>query len=351
MGVVLVHSSREVAPSDPALRWLMNEGALGVQLFFIVSALTLCLSWERRRLHDAFPLKSFLIRRFFRVAPMFYIAILLYLAVEGFAPSYWAPNGIGWWFVPATALFLHGLHPETNNAIVPGGWSIGVEMGFYAILALLLPRIKSVRFCLFFILVSLMLLWANRTYAPELFAYPEPQQYLARNFSQFNLLNQLPVFGLGILAYLAFTAGYQREQIAIGGGILFVLFAWLFWYPVPQLPHHLIAGGLFAVSTLLLAYWPARLLVNRVTIMLGRLSYSIFLLHLAIRTGFSHFGISEMFPRTNTGSILHFLCLLLVSAGVAFFSYRYIERAGIAWGGRLIERLEGKSREPARLAG
>ena len=39
----------------------------------------------------------------------------------------------------------NGLHPETNNAIVPGGWSIGVEMGFYAILALLLTRIKSVR--------------------------------------------------------------------------------------------------------------------------------------------------------------------------------------------------------------
>lgn len=326
------------------LCWLMNEGALGVQLFFIVSALTLCLSWESRRQYEAFAIRNFLVRRFFRVAPMFYVALPLYLAMYGFATSYWAPNGIQWWFIPVTASFLHGLHPETNNSIIPGGWSIAVEMGFYAILAVSLPNIKSVRFGIFFLAVSLILFWVNSTFVPGLFSYPEQQRYLAQNFGKFNLLSQLPVFALGILTYLAFKAAYARKQVAIGGSMLFILFAWLFLHPVPQLPHHLVAGALFAVSTLLLAYWPARLLVNPVTITLGKLSYSIFLLHFAIRDGvFAALGISDFFPRTDLGSVLHFLCLLLVSASVSLLSYRYIERRGVAWGAYLVERLERKS--------
>ena len=31
----------------------------------------------------------------------------------------------------STAFFLHGLHPEAINSVIPGGWSIAVEMTFY----------------------------------------------------------------------------------------------------------------------------------------------------------------------------------------------------------------------------
>lgn len=340
IGVVLVHASRQVAPSDDTLRILMNTGALGVQLFFIVSVLTLCLSWENRSRHEISPVRNFMIRRFFRIAPMFYAAILLYLAVYGFAPAYWSPNGIQWWFIPITALFLHGFHPETINSVVPGGWSIAAEMGFYAILAVLLPRIKSAWFGPVFFVLSLFLFWFNKTFVADLFSYPEQQQYLVRNFDQFNLFSQLPVFTIGIFTYLIFRAGYTRKQIAIGGGMLFVLFACLFWCPIPKLYRHLVAGGFFAVSTLLLAYWPSRFLVNWVTVTLGKLNFSIFLLHFAVLAGFSRFGISNFFPKSDMGSVLHFLCILLVTTVVSVFSYWYIEQWGIAYGARLIKKLE-----------
>ena len=344
IGVVLVHASRQVAPSDDTLRTLMNAGALGVQLFFIVSTLTLCLSWESRSRHEISPVRYFMIRRFFRIAPMFYVAILLYLAVYGFAPAYWSPNGIQWWFVPTTMLFLHGLHPETINSVVPGGWSIAVEMGFYAILAVSLPRIQSAWSGIVFLVVSLFLFWLNKTFVFYLFSYPEQQQYLVRNFGRFNLFSQLPVFAFGIFTYQIFRAGYTRKQITMSGSmlfvpLLFVLFASLFW-PIPQLPSHLVAGGLFAVSALLLAYWPSRILVNWVTVTLGRLSFSIFLLHFAVLAGFSKFGISGFFPESNMSSVLHFLCILLVTTVVSVFSYRYIEQRGIACGACLIKRLE-----------
>ena len=59
-----------------------RDSARGVELFFVVSALTLCLSSAARSNREALPTLNFYIRRFFRIAPMFYIAIMRLLTVE-----------------------------------------------------------------------------------------------------------------------------------------------------------------------------------------------------------------------------------------------------------------------------
>src|SRR5450830_1778034 len=213
LGVILVHSSQSVAPTNATLLWFMSEGARGVQLFYVASALTLCMSCVARSSHETFPIRNFYIRRFFRIAPMFYIAILSYIFVNGFSPSYWAPNGIEWWFVPITAAFLHGFHPETITSVVPGGWSIAVEMSFYFILPFLLPHIKSIKSCAFFFVISLVLSGLNLLIVPHIFSYPESQQYLLKNFSFLNFLGKLPVFVIGIFGYLILREKYPRKQI------------------------------------------------------------------------------------------------------------------------------------------
>ena len=48
LGVVLVHSSQWVAPVSEVLQNIASQGARGVQLFYIASALTLCLSMRER---------------------------------------------------------------------------------------------------------------------------------------------------------------------------------------------------------------------------------------------------------------------------------------------------------------
>jgi peptidoglycan/LPS O-acetylase OafA/YrhL len=43
----------------------------------------------------------------------------------------------------ATALFVHGFHPQSINSVAPGGWSIAIEMTFYAVFPLLARFITS----------------------------------------------------------------------------------------------------------------------------------------------------------------------------------------------------------------
>ena len=131
LGVMLVHSRGIVEPSSYILSKISSAGSRGVQLFYIASALTLFLSMSSRKKTERHPYICFFLRRFFRIAPAFYTAIIVYSLYYGLAPRYWAPNGIDWWYIPLTAMFLHGWHPETITSVVPGGWSIAFEMTFY----------------------------------------------------------------------------------------------------------------------------------------------------------------------------------------------------------------------------
>jgi len=340
LGVILVHSSQAVAPVSGRLLRFMSMGARGVQLFYIASALTLCRSWMTRSGREASPIRNFYIRRFFRIAPMFYIAIVAYVFLNGLSPSYWAPNGIRWWFIPVTAAFMHGFHPETITSVVPGGWSIAVEMTFYLMLPVLLRHIKSIRSCLFFLIISLGLFSLNKFLVPRIFSYPENQNYLVENFAYFNFLGQFPVFIFGILCHLVLQKNYGRVRIALVGLPLFIALLLLFF----KSSHHIIASALFlSVFALLVANWPTRLIVNRVTTTLGKLSFSLYLTHFAILIYFSRFGLTGIFPKSNVGSLIHFMCVVLAATILSAFSYRYIEKPGISLGKRLITKLEKNS--------
>lgn len=208
VGVVALHSLQAVPPTHPVLRLALLAGVRGVQLFYVVSAVTLCFSWQRRRVSERFALSNFFIRRCFRIVPLFAIAVGFYLILYGFTPRHWCPSGIRLWFIPATLAMQHGWHPETINAIVPGGWSVAVEVTFYAILPILMPYLQSVRNAIGFLMVSGIVCMLNERFMPGVWAssYDTKHQYLVEAFTFFNFFSQLPVFALGIVTYHAVRA-------------------------------------------------------------------------------------------------------------------------------------------------
>lgn len=345
LAVVLVHSSQSVAATNKALIWFMEEGARGVQLFYIASALTLCLSWNARNSLEINPVRNFYIRRLFRIGPMFWIAILSFSAINGFGPTYWAPNGIEWWFLPAMALFVHGFHPETINSVVPGGWSIAVEMTFYVVLPLILIYFGSLKRTIFILVASLALFVVNKKCVPIIFHYPPDQRYLVDSFSYFNFFGQLPVFIIGILLYHTINSDHGSRKMLHVATPSFIILAILFLYPRWQIPHHLIAGALFAVLVLLLAHFPVGLIVNRLTIWFGTLSFSIYLIHSAVISFFNAIGLADLFKMSNINCVAYFILVSVTSALLATLFYRLIERPCIRLGSAMIRKLEKQESE------
>lgn len=77
--VILIHSSQAFKVSDFS-KIICDKGDLGVQLFFILSSFTLFNSYSRRKFQDGLDVnRNFFIRRFFRIAPYYYIAGIIYV--------------------------------------------------------------------------------------------------------------------------------------------------------------------------------------------------------------------------------------------------------------------------------
>src|SRR5450756_1522485 len=68
---------------------ILTQARFGVKAFFLTSAATLCLSMAARQRVDRHPISSFFIRRIFRVAPMFWLAIVFYRLFQDVMPAYW----------------------------------------------------------------------------------------------------------------------------------------------------------------------------------------------------------------------------------------------------------------------
>ncbi|QIE24753.1 acyltransferase [Caballeronia sp. SBC2] len=138
IGVIAVHLAPWMVTSPVWLDTLANLGQYGVQCFFVISAITIFASIE----HDAQRLsrtrevlRNFYVKRFARIAPLYYLAIIGYAVVD-----YVVRRAHGHMLSPhdfydviLNLIFVHAWVPSATDSVVPGGWSISVEMLFYMI--------------------------------------------------------------------------------------------------------------------------------------------------------------------------------------------------------------------------
>jgi len=272
--VVGFHASLTYPPS----RWIARVaelGNMGVQLFFLVSAVTMCHMWEQRHEESNRALK-FYIRRFFRIAPLFWFAIIFYTLLWHMQPGLHGLSGITPLQIVLTATFLHPFAPSAINSVVPGGWSIGIEMGFYVIFPILVS-LRQDRL-LVFAFASYLLLGVAGTYVAEGFGSGEPYAI----FLYYSFLTQLPIFPIGMFVYA--TTHRQASPKPIQTSLLIML--WLLIAFIAKGEFHLTARPFLWLEIALLAgfvwcsihwSWGSRFLS-----FLGRLSYSMYLFHFAV---------------------------------------------------------------------
>ena len=302
-------------------------GHYGVEGFFLVSGFCFFhlygeTSWDRGAL------RRFHIKRFFRIAPLYYLAVALNLALYN-------PVGpeVTLRMLAENATLTFGLfHP--NHALVLGGWSIGIEYVFYMALPLLTWATRRKIFLYLGAALLIALAW------PWSFGKVQAAPFLGD--MKFHTYVQIP--NHAFLFLLGGIAADLRRRMTwrlslpwfLGAVGLLVILAW------PRGPvfydHFDAMVGMFRVKYVSICFLALMVfafydmpdhVLRRPFILLGDASYSVYLLH-----PFAWMVVMALLPK-GIASGWNFALALALTLGLAGLVYRWIEKPAMGWGRRL----------------
>ena len=324
---------------------MAGEGSAGVPLFYIASAFTLFLSFKSRSQKEASPVRNFFIRRFFRIAPMYYIAIIYYLFQNGLGPSYFLGDQthITPLNIASNFLFQHGFYPYWINSIVPGGWSIAVEMTFYAILPFLFSRIKNLNQAFNFVIISIVIRTVINMFFISHMLINDVT--LWNNYLYFYFPNQLPVFALGIMTYFIICEEGSIQNLSGKALLMFSGIALL------QLgtghngffSNIIFYGMAFSMLCIALSRYRFIIIVNPVLIYIGQLSFSIYLVHFAVLKLLVKINFINYFNNGILNYACRYVIVVILSTLISAVFYKFIEVPFQNIGKRIIKKLENKN--------
>jgi exopolysaccharide production protein ExoZ len=316
LGVIFAHVASSSPPPYDILQRIASAGARGVQLFFVTSAIALMFAW---RSHNN-GIKSFFIRRFFRIAPMFWLAIpATYVARLVFLPN----GNASWDQIVATAMFLHGLSPHWLNFAIEGNWTIAVEATFYMLFPIFAVNITNLRRAIIGFCFSLALAaaaWPTLRFLAEAYG-----SSVAKNFAFMSFSMQAPCFMIGIATFFLIRLTKIPQWAPPAAGILSLMsIAVLSVVTTSVLPYvgFALAFGAAAYS---LANRPS-LFVNPVICWIGTISYSAY---------FWHFLIIKTLAPLHLDFTFLSLVTLGVTCALSTATYLLIEDPMIVLGSRL----------------
>jgi peptidoglycan/LPS O-acetylase OafA/YrhL len=345
---------------------LFAQPDLAVEVFIIISGFLMTYHYQLRESREPWDRVStwtiFWIRRFFRIAPLYYVCLALAL---WFGPDLWQNR------LDAAAVFPGGVEEQmryadryldqsltnillhvtflfgatwTHNFQTPlPDWSIGLEMQYYAVLPLMMLLVlKSGRLVAMAGLVAVM--WAIGTWLqangfvkgafsmlPMKFHLFAAGMLIAMSLKAEGHAKWLYLLGACAVVFVPLGGGRDSLHRAIKIGLVLAFFAFLYRDRLPQIAQ--LALG-----------WVDWLMSNTVSRFFGDVSYGVYLIHLLVML-----PVCGWLARTQPGlapepRFAAALALTLgLTYGLAFVAYRLIETPGIALGRRLASGFGGAS--------
>jgi peptidoglycan/LPS O-acetylase OafA/YrhL len=245
---------------------LVGNAYLFVDFFFALSGFVIAATYAER-LARGFGLWRFMVLRFGRVYPLHFALLAAFLAVGGATVASADESKA----LFAHALLLHGLGaikvPVWGN--VPS-WSISTELFVYLIFAMAVCTLRR-RADWLLVPAVVVLPWVIYVGAGAM-----------RDSDGYQLLRALYGFAAGVLAWKAFAALPRTtrsttlaELAAVGALVAFVTIA-------GDNAWSIAAPAVFAVLIVVFAYEAgavSRILVHKAFVLIGTLSYSIYMIH------------------------------------------------------------------------
>ncbi len=368
LGVVLVHAASYLGLvgmwlpfTDLDLTALFYDGGLGVPLFFLLSGYLLTGTEHRRILAGSYDVAAYLKRRFFRLAPAYYVSLLVFLAWSLWLKEYDPGINVDVDLV-YYATFLHGLI-GTTQGVDPPYWSLAPEVIFYVCLPLLLWYAPRIRQRLVLYVVCLVL--AIRIYV--IYGQDPQGSWGWHYFSHPGGYLHLFLAG-SILASLPKVDEERRAAWRNGDVLLLCCIAALFLHPYLRFPggqEGAAVGSRLSGYLLVTVAFAAcvrgaplarKFLKSRRLASIGTISYSVFLYHqlplfLSARYGLTAWmreGVSRDIPPLVLFAV-YYTIILAASLGIAYCSYALVERPwlrGFPWASRVRSPKRGPEPEP-----
>jgi len=305
-------------------RNITGSGKNGVNIFFVISGFAIASSLRTDTKYFAF-----LTRRLMRILPIYYFAIALFaIAIyHGIYYNWWQHEygvDLDLYNILMHASLLSMFDYRIAASIIGVEWTIPIEIFWYLALPLLLIIPMSKRNVLV-VLVLLLLLDAitqtitsatdtPRTWLPFSYGWQFYLGALAFNFRQTQNLRAHGSFASKALV-IAFLFAISLN---LGSAIIALITA-LFIATFQQKPN--------SMNT--------RILCSKPMLILGTISYSLYLFHMAF------VQISTELFELEAGLLL-FLSTFLMTCTASFLTYKFIERPTNNLGRSLVEGYRGK---------
>ncbi|SCX92633.1 Peptidoglycan/LPS O-acetylase OafA/YrhL, contains acyltransferase and SGNH-hydrolase domains [Nonlabens sp. Hel1_33_55] len=335
--VMVYHTYQDVSKIYvPELSLFFSQGARGVQLFFIVSAFTLYYSQQQRERKGSNTIGSFFFRRYFRIAPMYYLGIFIFsmMIIFNIHHEPLRHNQITIFNIVSNFVFLNSLNPEWINAIVLGGWSISVEFLFYFMFPLNYKYVSCLKGSINFLMITLIMSAVSSFVMKRLFHFE--QVLLLDEFLFYNIFNQLPVFAIGIVGFqIIREKKFFSNDFSYLLLLMTIIVLFVFWDDFTM--HHLLNSVVFATLMVALSMGKFDFLNIGFLSYFGKISYSCYLVHFAVLFVIVKFNFIQIFePTTLVWNLCNYFVMLLIILGttalISQITYNLIERPFIKLG-------------------